>query len=55
MKTEDFEKLPKEKQNYNWAKFIKSNGASRKLTQKELDNLYEKYIVQKKSLDVYKP
>lgn len=52
MTQQEFEKLPKHEQNYNWAKFLKSNGAIRKLTEKELDNLYQKYIVEKKPLKV---
>jgi hypothetical protein len=47
----EFEKLPKEEQNFRWAIFLKSQGGTRELIQKELDDLKLKYLVKKEKLD----
>ena len=49
----EFEKLPKEEQNFRWALFLKSNGHTRELIQKELDDLKLKYLVKKEKLDIF--
>ena len=48
MKQQDFERLPKEEQNFRWAIFLKTNGYEREISQKEFDTLQAEYLVQKK-------
>jgi hypothetical protein len=49
----EFEKLPKEEQNFRWALFLKSNGHTRELIQKEINDLTLKYLVKKEKLDIF--
>jgi len=47
----EFEKLPKEEQNFRWALFLKSNGYQKQLDSKVVEQLKEKYLIRKEKFD----
>ena len=48
---QEFERLPKEEQNFRWALFLKSNGGQKELGAEVVEELRQKYLVRKDRLD----
>jgi hypothetical protein len=46
--TTEFEKLPKEEQNFRWALFLASNGYQKDLTEQRIQEIRQKYLVENK-------
>jgi len=45
-----FEKLPKEEQNFRWALFLASNGHQKELTEDRIQEIRQKYLIEKQPL-----
>jgi len=46
----DFEQLPKEEQNFRWALFLKSNGYAHDLSPARIEELRQRYLVNRQPL-----
>ena len=50
MEQQDFEKLPKEEQNFRWALFLKSNGYTKNLSEEKIEALRQKHLINQEPL-----